>query len=39
MGRGKVAEMVLTPQWILPTLPQHVSHTVTEIAAISTLDS
>ena len=39
MGRGKVTEMVLTPQWILCTLSQHVSCTVTESAAISTLDS
>ena len=39
MGRGKVTEMVLTAQWILHTLSQHVSYTVTESAAISTLDS
>ena len=38
-GRGKVAEMLSTPEPTPATLPQHVSRTVSESAPISTLDS
>ena len=38
-GRGKMAEMLSTPEPKSPTLPQHVSRTVSESAPISTLDS
>ena len=37
-GRGKVDEMVPTAKLKLPSFPQHVSHSVTETALISTLD-